>query len=154
MRGVDQETRVGALVIAHPERRVFFRETELKLTAREFDVLAALAAHPGWVLSSDQMIEFWANWVEKYPIISIEDGLAETDWDGWVKMTQSLGEKIQIVGDDLFVTNPAVLAKGIEVGAANAILIKLNQIGTVTETLETIELARDFLAVHILEHDG
>ncbi|MBX6364621.1 MAG: phosphopyruvate hydratase [Gemmatimonadetes bacterium] len=92
--------------------------------------------------TTDEMIDFWRGWVEKYPIVSIEDGLAENDWDGWVKLTETIGDRVQLVGDDLFVTNAAVLGKGIERGAANAILIKLNQIGTVTETLEAIDLAR------------
>jgi enolase len=92
-------------------------------------------------LSSAEMVEFWANWVSKYPIISIEDGLAEDDWEGWRLMTERLGDRIQLVGDDLFVTNPRRLREGIESGCANAILIKLNQIGTLTETLDTIGLA-------------
>jgi len=92
-------------------------------------------------LSSDEMIAFWADWVAKYPILSIEDGMAEFDWDGWKKITDQLGSKIQLVGDDLFVTNPAILAKGIASGTANSILIKVNQIGTLTETLEAMEMA-------------
>jgi enolase len=92
-------------------------------------------------LSSDQMIEFWTGWVAKYPIISIEDGMAEFDWDGWKKMTDTLGKKIQLVGDDLFVTNPSILAKGIDKGVANSILIKVNQIGTLTETLDAMRMA-------------
>ena len=92
-------------------------------------------------LSSDEMIAFWADWCEKYPILSIEDGMAEFDWDGWKKITDQLGTKIQLVGDDLFVTNPAILAKGIATGTANSILIKVNQIGTLTETLEAMEMA-------------
>jgi enolase len=92
-------------------------------------------------LSSDEMIDFWADWCEKYPILSIEDGMAEFDWDGWKKITDRLGSKIQLVGDDLFVTNPAILAKGIELGVANSILIKVNQIGSLTETLDAMELA-------------
>ncbi|MBP8959106.1 MAG: phosphopyruvate hydratase [Bacteroidales bacterium] len=95
----------------------------------------------GKLLSSDEMIKLWESWVNKYPIISIEDGLAENDWTGWQNLTKTLGNKIEIVGDDLFCTNKAILAEGIKKGVANAILIKLNQIGTVTETLETIELA-------------
>ncbi|CAL1548871.1 unnamed protein product, partial [Lymnaea stagnalis] len=82
------------------------------------------------VLSSDEMIAYWTEWTEKYPIISIEDGLAENDWDGWTKITQNIGKKVQLVGDDLFVTNTKFLQKGIDLGAANAILIKVNQIGT------------------------
>ena len=97
----------------------------------------------GKKLSSDDMIRFFENLCEKYPIISIEDALAEEDWDGWKKMTEKLGNKIQLVGDDLFVTNPIRLKRGIENGAANAILIKLNQIGSLTETLKTIRMAMD-----------
>ncbi len=94
------------------------------------------------MLSSEEMIDLYASWVEKYPIVSIEDGLDENDWEGWKKLTERLGKKIQLVGDDLFVTNPKLLQKGIDEKSANSILIKLNQIGTVTETLETIELAK------------
>jgi len=92
-------------------------------------------------VSSDEMIAIWEKWVKDYPILSIEDGLAENDWDGWKKMTKSLGNKIELVGDDIFCTNPEILAKGIKNKVANSILIKLNQIGTVTETLDTIDLA-------------
>ena len=95
----------------------------------------------GKSLSSDELVALWADWVRQYPIISIEDGLAENDWAGWKKLTDTLGNKIELVGDDLFCTNKAILKEGIEKGVANSILIKLNQIGTVTETLETIELA-------------
>jgi enolase len=91
--------------------------------------------------TSDQMVQFWEKWVAKYPIVSIEDGMAEDDWDGWKAMTEALGEKIQLVGDDLFVTNTERLAEGIERGIANSILIKVNQIGTVTETLEAMRMA-------------
>ncbi|MGI6157227.1 MAG: phosphopyruvate hydratase [Saccharofermentanales bacterium] len=91
--------------------------------------------------TTDEMIDYYADMCEKYPIISIEDGLAEDDWDGWVKMTERLGKKIQIVGDDLFVTNTDRLAHGLELGAANSILIKLNQIGTLTETFDAIDMA-------------
>ncbi|MHC4152439.1 MAG: phosphopyruvate hydratase [Planctomycetota bacterium] len=93
-------------------------------------------------VSSDDMVKHWAGWTKKYPIISIEDGLAEDDWNGWKKLTQKLGEKIQIVGDDLFVTNTKRLARGIKEGSANSILIKLNQIGTLTETFEAINMAK------------
>jgi enolase len=92
--------------------------------------------------SADQMVDLYAGWLEKYPIVSIEDGLAEGDWAGWAKLTAAIGDRCQLVGDDLFVTNPEFLARGIDEDVANAILIKLNQIGTVTETLETIEMAR------------
>ena len=91
--------------------------------------------------TADELIEHWANLCEKYPIISIEDGLDEEDWEGWQKLTKRLGDKVQLVGDDLFVTNTERLAKGIELGAGNAILIKLNQIGSVSETLEAIKMA-------------
>jgi len=93
-------------------------------------------------LSSKEMVDYYAGLVSKYPIISIEDGLAENDWEGWKILTQKLGEKIQLVGDDIFVTNPKILAEGIKQSVANAVLIKLNQIGTITETLETINLAK------------
>ena len=96
----------------------------------------------GRELTTDEMVDYWAALVEKYPIISIEDGLAEEDWDGWVKLTERLGKKVQLVGDDLFVTNTERLKKGIEMGAANAILVKVNQIGTLTESLEAIEMAK------------
>ena len=90
----------------------------------------------------EQMVKFYEKWVKEYPIISIEDGMAENDWEGWSIMTETLGEKIQLVGDDLFVTNTEILAKGIEKGVANSILIKVNQIGTLTETLDCIEMAK------------
>ncbi|MDD5134163.1 MAG: phosphopyruvate hydratase [Phycisphaerae bacterium] len=93
-------------------------------------------------VSSEAMIKHWNKWVDKYPIVSLEDGLAEDDWDGWKKMTEVMGDKCQLVGDDLFVTNTERLAKGIKLGAANSILIKVNQIGTLTETIEAINLAR------------
>ena len=96
----------------------------------------------GVTYSPDEMIAFYTRLVEKYPIITIEDGLSEDDWDGWAKLTQTLGKKIQLVGDDLFVTNTERLARGIEQGVANSILIKVNQIGTLTETLDAIEMAK------------
>jgi enolase len=99
-------------------------------------------AFEGEKKSSDEMIEYYQKLRKKYPIISIEDGMAEGDWDGWEAMTKAMGSNTQIVGDDVFVTNPAILAKGIERGIGNAILIKVNQIGTLTETLETIEMAK------------
>jgi len=94
------------------------------------------------VLSSDEMIDYYENLVNKYPIVSIEDGLGERDWDGWKRLTDRLGKRIQIVGDDLFVTNPAILKEGIEKGIANSILIKVNQIGTLTETFDAMEMAK------------
>jgi enolase len=92
--------------------------------------------------STGDMIDYWRDWVDRYPVVSIEDGLAEADWSGWSALTAALGDKLQIVGDDLFVTNPGILKRGIEEKAANAILIKVNQIGTLTETLEAIAMAK------------
>jgi enolase len=92
-------------------------------------------------LETDAMIEFLASWVDKYPIVSIEDGLAEDDWDGWRELTRRLGKKVQLVGDDIFVTDPETIAKGISEKVANSVLIKLNQIGTLSETLEAIRTA-------------
>jgi len=109
-------------------------------------------AGQGLTRSAAEMVDFYAGLVEKYPIISIEDGLAEEDWQGWKLMTDKLGKKIQIVGDDLFVTNTERLAKGIESGTANSILIKVNQIGTLTETLEAIEMAKRAGYTCIISH--
>ena len=97
--------------------------------------------HEGKTLTASEMVDFFEDWVNKYPIISIEDGMAEEDWEGWKLLTDRLGDRVQLVGDDLFVTNTERLAKGIEMGAGNAILIKLNQIGSVSETLEAIKMA-------------
>ena len=94
-------------------------------------------------LSSDEMVELWEQFADRYPIVLLEDGMAENDWDGWAELTQRIGDRVQLVGDDVFVTNPAILRRGIKAGIANSILIKLNQIGTLTETLETIRIARD-----------
>ena len=102
--------------------------------------------------TSEQMAEFWAGWVRQYPIVSIEDGLAEDDWDGWKVITRELGKKIQLVGDDVFVTNPKIFARGISEGIGNAILIKLNQIGSVTETIEAVEMARKANYAAIVSH--
>jgi enolase len=106
----------------------------------------------GRKLTSEKMIEYWADWVRKYPIISIEDGLAENDWEGWTAMTEELGAAVQLVGDDLFVTNTHYLSRGIEQYVANSILIKVNQIGTLTETLEAIEMARTNGYTAIISH--
>jgi len=103
-------------------------------------------------LSADEMIDYYERWIQVYPIRSIEDALAEDDWDGWKKLTEKLGKRIQIVGDDLFVTNPARLKRGIEMGVANSILIKLNQIGTLSETLETIEIAHRAGYTTVISH--
>lgn len=103
-------------------------------------------------ISREEMVKYWAKWVQNYPIISIEDGIAENDWEGWKLMTDELGKKIQLVGDDLFVTNTEFLAKGIEKGVANSILIKVNQIGTLTETLDAIEMAKRASYTAVISH--
>jgi enolase len=102
--------------------------------------------------SSDEMVNFWAKWVKDYPIVSLEDGLAENDWDGWQKLTKELGSKIQLVGDDIFVTNIQFLQEGIDKGVANSILVKVNQIGTVSETLDAIDLARRNGYTSVISH--
>ncbi len=103
-------------------------------------------------LSSDEMVDFWKGWAKKYPIISIEDGLDENDWEGWTKLTQEIGDDIQLVGDDLFVTNTERLAHGIENGAANSILIKVNQIGTLTETMDAVNLGKVYGYTSVMSH--
>jgi enolase len=109
-------------------------------------------AKEGRTLKTSELIDFWVDWVERYPIVSLEDGLAEDDWQGWRALTERIGERCQLVGDDLFVTSPERLARGIEEHAANAILVKLNQIGTLTETLAAIELAQDFGWGAVISH--
>ncbi|HEX8173919.1 MAG TPA: phosphopyruvate hydratase [Pyrinomonadaceae bacterium] len=106
----------------------------------------------GRKLTSDEMVAYWKAWVDEYPIISIEDGMAENDWDGWKALTDELGARVQLVGDDLFVTNTSFLQKGIDLGVANSILIKVNQIGTLTETLDCIELARTHGRTVVISH--
>lgn len=106
----------------------------------------------GSTKDTDAMVEFWANWADKYPIISIEDGMAENDWEAWKKLTDAIGDKVQLVGDDLFVTNTERLAHGIENGIANSILIKVNQIGTLTETLDAIEMAHKNSYSAVISH--
>ncbi len=106
----------------------------------------------GRELTSAEMVDYWAALVEKYPIISIEDGMAEEDWDGWKQLTDRIGDKVQLVGDDLFVTNPKIFKQGIESGTANAILIKVNQIGTLTETLDAIQMANRAGYTAIVSH--
>lgn len=103
-------------------------------------------------LTSEEMAAYWTDWCDKYPIISIEDGMAENDWDGWKALTASVGDRVQLVGDDLFVTNVRFLQRGIEEAAANSILIKVNQIGTLTETLDTIEMARTNNMTAVISH--
>jgi enolase len=106
----------------------------------------------GATKTTEQMIEFWAEWLQRYPIVSIEDGLGESDWSGWRQLTAKLGSRVQLVGDDLFVTNPAILKKGIAEQVGNAILIKVNQIGTLSETLEAIRIARDAGYAAVISH--
>jgi enolase len=102
--------------------------------------------------SAEEMVEFYAKWIKKYPIISIEDGCDESDWAGWKKLTDALGDRCQLVGDDLFVTNTKFLKKGIEMGVANSILVKVNQIGTLTETLDAIEMAKRAGYTAVISH--
>jgi enolase len=126
----------------------------LDAAASEFykDGRYVLEGEGGRTLAAKELVDLYAGWVARYPIVSIEDGFAEDDWDGWKLCTQKLGAQIQIVGDDIFVTNAARLARGIEQRAANAILIKLNQIGTVTETLDTMEMARTAGFANVVSH--
>lgn len=106
----------------------------------------------GKKLSSEKMVDFWANWVKNYPIVSIEDGMAEDDWKGWKLLTDKLGNKIQLVGDDLFVTNVTRLQEGIEKGVGNALLVKVNQIGTITETINAVTMAQHNSYNTIMSH--
>ena len=101
---------------------------------------------------ADAMVEFWADWIKRFPIVSIEDGMYEDDWEGWAKLTDAIGDQVQLVGDDLFVTNTDRLARGIEAGVANSILIKVNQIGTLTETLDAIEMAHKAGYTAVISH--
>jgi enolase len=123
-----------------PAASTFYKEGKYRLTSENKE------------LSADEMIDYYERWIETYPVRSIEDALAEDDWDGWKKLTDRLGTRIQIVGDDLFVTNPTRLKRGIEMGVANSILIKLNQIGTLSETLETIEVAHKAGYTTVISH--
>lgn len=106
----------------------------------------------GKTLSSDEMVAFWADWAKKYPILSIEDGLGEDDWSGWGKLTETIGENVQLVGDDLFVTNTDRLADGIGKGVANSILVKVNQIGSLTETIEAVQMAQTNSYTSVMSH--
>jgi enolase len=112
----------------------------------------ALAGEGRTGLASSDLIALYRDWLDAYPLVSIEDGLAEGDWDGWKEMTAELGGRVQIVGDDLFVTNPEILTRGIAEGLANALLVKVNQIGTLTETLEAVEIAKTHAYANILSH--
>jgi enolase len=106
----------------------------------------------GDVLTSDEMVDMWADWAARYPIVSIEDGMSEDDWDGWKKLTEKIGDKVQLVGDDLFVTNTGRLGEGIEKDIANSILVKVNQIGTLTETIQAVEMAHRARYTSIMSH--
>ncbi len=127
--GYQPEKEIG--ISLDPASSSFFQDGEYELK-RE-----------GRRLNSDEMVAYYRRLVDTYPIVSIEDGLAEDDWEGWIKLTDELGKDIEIIGDDIFVTSPHLVQKGIEMGVANSVLIKLNQIGTVTETLTTINFARN-----------
>jgi enolase 1/2/3 len=109
-------------------------------------------ARDGKTLSSAEMVDLYSRWVERYPIISIEDGLAEDDWEGWRLLTERLGDRVQLVGDDLFVTNTERLVRGIQENVGNSILVKVNQIGTLTETFEAIELAKRSSYTAVISH--
>lgn len=108
--------------------------------------------HEGKKLTAEQMVDLYEEWVNNFPIVTIEDGLDEEDWDGWKVLTDRLGKKVQLVGDDLFVTNTERLERGIEAGVANSILIKVNQIGTITETLDAIEMAKRAGYTAVISH--
>jgi enolase len=108
--------------------------------------------HEGRTLSAEELADYWDRICERYPIVSLEDGMGEKDWDGWKELTRRLGERVQLVGDDNFVTNPDLLRRGIEEGVGNSILVKLNQIGTLTETLETIAIAHDAGYATVISH--
>ena len=111
-----------------------------------------IAQGEGVEYSSDELIELYVDWVGRYPIVSIEDGLSEGDWSGWQRMTQALGDRVQLVGDDIFVTNPAILERGIEQGVANSVLVKINQIGTLTETLDALACAEAASYTTVISH--
>jgi enolase len=108
--------------------------------------------HEGRTLSAAELADYWSGIADRYPVVSLEDGMAEEDWDGWKALTDRIGERIQLVGDDLFVTNTERLRRGIELGVANSILIKVNQIGTLTETLDAIAVARDAGYTAVMSH--
>ncbi|MCB9373341.1 MAG: phosphopyruvate hydratase [Microthrixaceae bacterium] len=117
-----------------------------------FEDGAYVLAGEGRTLSGAEMADFWADWVDRYPIVSIEDGMAEEDWDGWAALTGAVGDRVQLVGDDLFVTNTERLGRGIDAGVANSILVKVNQIGSLTETLEAVELAHRNAYTAVMSH--
>ena len=121
-------------------------------TSELFKDGAYVLAGEGRTLSPSDMAAFWADWCDRYPIVSIEDGMAEEDWDGWAALTSAVGDRVQLVGDDLFVTNVERLERGIQAGVANSILVKVNQIGTLTETLDTVGLATRSGYASVMSH--
>ena len=121
-------------------------------TSEVFHDGAYVLEHEGRSLSPEEMAAYWEDACSRYPILSIEDGMDEEDWDGWKLLTERLGERVQLVGDDLFVTNPERLRRGIELGVGNSILVKVNQIGTLTETLEAIRIAREAGYTAVISH--
>jgi len=141
----DNETAVKILIEAiEATGRTPGRDIAIALDPATSELYRDGAYHlegEGRVLSSAEMVDYWADLVSRYPIVSLEDGMAEEDWDGWVALTKRLGDKLQLVGDDNFVTNSSLLQKGIDLGVANSVLVKLNQIGTLSETLDTVRLA-------------
>ena len=121
-------------------------------TSELYENGAYVLEHEGRTLSGEELTDYWAGVCDRYPVVSIEDGMDEEDWDGWARITERLGDRVQIVGDDLFVTNAERLSRGIEAGVGNSVLVKLNQIGTLTETLETIAIARDAGYTTVISH--
>ena len=121
-------------------------------TSELYENDAYVLEHEGRTLSGEELTDYWAGVCDRYPVVSIEDGMDEEDWDGWARITERLGDRVQLVGDDLFVTNAERLSRGIEAGVGNSVLVKLNQIGTLTETLETIAIARDAGYTTVISH--
>jgi enolase len=152
----DNETAVKVLIEAiESTGRTPGRDIAIALDPAASEIYREGSYHlagEGRVLSSAEMVDYWVDLCDRYPIVSIEDGLAEEDWDGWKLMTDKLGARIQLVGDDLFVTNVELLQKGIDLGVANSVLIKLNQIGTLTETLDTVRLATTHRYSTVISH--
>ncbi len=152
----DNETAVQVLVEAiEATGRAPGRDIAIALDPAVSEVYRDGVYHlvgEGRVLSSLEMVDYWTDLCGRYPIVSLEDGMAEDDWDGWAALTRALGEKIQLVGDDLFVTNSALLQKGIDLGVANSVLVKLNQIGTLSETLDTVRLATTHRYSAVISH--
>jgi enolase len=145
---VEAVTRAGYTV----GEQVFFAMDPAATEFYDAEKKRYVLAGEGREMTSAEMVDYWEALVDRYPIISLEDGMAEEDWDGWKLLTERIGEKVQLVGDDIFVTNPERLRRGIELGVANSILIKLNQIGSLTETLETIQIAKQAGYTCVISH--